>query len=304
MADRPPPLVVCVGIAVRDLVFRVERFPQGPTKSRASAFETIGGGNAANAAVAIARLGGRVRLASCLGDDEDGDWLLDGLAREGVDVSAVVRRDGATSPVSSILIDAAGERQIVTRRDRTLDHALPTETVAALLDGAAAVLADSRFPLMGTPMLAEAKRLGLVAMLDGDRATAPDDPVLRACTHAVFSAEALRETTGEDDLPEALTSLTRATDALVAVTDGEHGVQWIGPEGWRHLPAFRVAVVDTLGAGDVFHGAATLGLAEGMDIAAAFRFGAAAAALKCANGHGRDGAPTRATLDAFLSGRR
>jgi sugar/nucleoside kinase (ribokinase family) len=289
---------------VRDLVFRVERFPEGPTKIRASAFETIGGGNSANAAVAIARLGGRVRLASCLGDDEAGDWLMDGLTREGIDISAVVRREGATSPASSILIDAAGERQIATHRDRTLDHALPQDTVAALLDGAAAVLADSRFPLMGTPVLAEARRLGLVAMLDGDRATALDDPVLRACTHAVFSAEALRDTAGECELDEALAIVARATDALVAVTDGEHGVQWIDDGAWRHLPALRVETVDTLGAGDVFHGAATLALAEGADVAAAFRFGAAAAALKCANGHGRDGAPTRAALDAFLKDRR
>jgi sulfofructose kinase len=123
---------------------------------------------------------------------------------------------------------------------------------------------------------------------------------LRIATHVVFSGECLRATTGTDDLAAALALVARATPSFLAVTDGPRDVLWREGEALRRSPTFPVAAVDTLGAGDVFHGAFTLALAEGADMTTVIRFAAAAAGLKCARLGGSAAAPRRAEVEALL----
>src|SRR3954466_14434255 len=136
--------VLCAGIAVLDHVYHLEKFPLPGTKTRARDFALVGGGCAANAAVAIARLGGHASLAAPLGGDDVGDQIRAGLAAEGVDCRASVRVAGATSPISAILVDASGERIIVNRRDENLSAAA-LEGPDLLAGSCDAVLADNRF---------------------------------------------------------------------------------------------------------------------------------------------------------------
>ena len=114
------------------------------------------------------------------------------------------------------------------------------------------------------------------------------------------SAQALRLMTGVEDLSAALQSLRATLSGWLAVTDGPRGVFYLDGNGVKHYPAFAVDAVDSLGAGDVFHGAFALALAEGMNEQRALRFASAAAAIKCTRFGGRDGCPTRVELDAFL----
>ncbi|HET8727204.1 MAG TPA: PfkB family carbohydrate kinase, partial [Alphaproteobacteria bacterium] len=100
-----PPLVVCVGIAVLDQVYKVPVLPHGSGKSFAGAYREVGGGPAANAAVTVARLGGRAALWARVGADAVGQRIVMDLAAEGVDVSAVRRIDGAASGVSAVIVD-------------------------------------------------------------------------------------------------------------------------------------------------------------------------------------------------------
>src|ERR1700733_5943798 len=92
------PRILCAGIIVLDEVFRVEKFPQNDGKGEAEEFFVVNGGCAANAAVAVARLGGRALLAGPLGGpagvDGNGDRVLAALARETIDSSACLRVDG------------------------------------------------------------------------------------------------------------------------------------------------------------------------------------------------------------------
>jgi sulfofructose kinase len=90
---------------------------------------------------------------------------------------------------------------------------------------------------------------------------------------------------------------------FLAVTDGPDGVYWLDNGNVRHMDAFKVDAVDTLGAGDTFHGAFTLRLVETGDVVEAMRFGAAAAAIKCTRFGGLMGAATRPEVDAFLKAR-
>jgi sulfofructose kinase len=298
------PTILCAGIIALDEVFRVERFPQADGKTQAEGFFAVNGGCAGNAAVAIARLGGRAALAGPLGgsagEDLNGDRVLAALAREQIDCSGCQRLAGVPTALSAIFIDARGERMIVTYRDARLAAAAPADP-AGLVASADAVLADNRFPEFVRPICTAARARGLIVVLDADRPTEMSDDMLRIASHVVFSSECLRATTGVEDLGDALGRIAGTTESFLAVTDGPREVLWREGSTLRRSPVFAVQAVDTLGAGDVFHGAFTLALAEGRDVVAAMRFAAAAAGLKCMRLGGGTTAPHRADVEALLA---
>jgi sulfofructose kinase len=304
--DGRVPLICCAGVAVLDQIFRVERFPEPGSKVPASDYLAVGGGCAANASVAVARLGARARIVAPLGGpagvDPVGDTIIAGLRRERVDCAGIARVDGVNSPVATIMLDAAGERMVATRRSRDLATARLGDP-AALLADAAVLLTDNRFTEFVLPLARAARERGIPLVIDADGGTDPADPLLGLATHAVFAADALRATTGMSDLASSLRWLAQRSDAFLAVTDSERGVRWIDGDEIRHLPAFAVATVDTLAAGDVFHGAFALALAEARPIADALRFASAAAAIKCTRFGGISGAPDRSEVLAFLADR-
>jgi len=294
------PVVLCAGIAVEDFIFKVERFPLPGEKAQASTMIATAGGCAANASIAVSRLGGEARFTGPIGSDDASARFLAGLARDQVDTRQVERVDGGSISVSGILIDGAGEKLVATRRGERLGDARPHDPTA-LVAGVDIVMADNRFPDFVRPILRAAVDRGIPAVLDGDRATTPDDPLFAIATHVIFSAEALRATTRVDDLAAALAAIARVTAGFLAATNGPDGVWWLENGRPRHLAAFPIEAVDTLGAGDTFHGAFALALAEGCNLERAMRFAAAAAALKCTRFGGISGTPTRGEVDAFLA---
>ncbi len=292
--------VACVGIAVMDFVFEVESLPVGEGKFYAEGFREIGGGVAANAACAIARLGGDARYIGRLGDDRIGAVILEELSAEGVDTSGVHRAAGIRSPVSAVLVDGDGERLIVNHTPSDLFSG-GDETPARQLDGVDAVLVDVRWPSGAAAALQAANQRGIPSVFDFDRPMDDEGKqLLGSSTHVAFSAAALEATSGKATPEAGLTAIAQRTDAWLAVTLGGEGVMWLGDGVVHHVPAFAVEVVDTVGAGDVFHGALALAVAEGNDEAAAVRFASAAAAIKCSRRGARAGAPTRREVDEFL----
>jgi sulfofructose kinase len=296
-----PATVLCAGIAVQDLVFKVDKFPPPGGKTMTHDFVTVCGGCAVNAAIAVARLGGRARYSGPLGDEADNasNQLLAGMQNEGIDTSGIVRVAGAAIPVSGIMIDATGERIIATYRDRRIEAAQPPDP-DMLLSGVSVVLADNRFPHFVRPICEAARQRGIPVVLDADRPTVQDDPLFRIPTHVVFSSECLRATTGEPDLGAALTRMAPRTEAFLAVSDGPNPVRYIAQGSLRTVPVFCVEAIDTLAAGDVFHAGFALALAEGADEVTALRFGSAAAGLKCTRFGGSMGAPARPEVEALL----
>jgi sulfofructose kinase len=306
MASSPeaPKHVLCAGIAVVDQIFRVASFPRPEVKTQASEFRTVNGGNAANAAVAITHLGARASFVGPLGGppgaDAVGDTFLTLAAKENIDCSACPRVPGVPSPISAISIDARGERAIVNYRDEGLTAARATNP-DGLVATADAIMADNRFPEFVRDICLAAQGRGIPVVLDADEPRRDSNDLLNLVTHVVFSAEGLRATAGTDSLGRALLEVSKLTGAFLAVTDGSNDVLWLDRGELRQVPAFKVDVIDTLGAGDTFHGAFALMLAQGMDERAAMRFAAAAAALKCTRYGGILGAPSRAQVDAFLA---
>jgi sulfofructose kinase len=303
-AGRRAPSILCAGIIVLDEVFQVESFPPPDGKVQASGFFVVNGGCAANAAVAVARLGGKAALAGPLGgpagEDPNGDRVLAALAREGVDCAGCQRMAGLATALSAIFIDARGDRMIVTYRDDRIATAVPVDP-RRLVAGADAVLADNRFPDFVRPICAAARERGITVVLDADRPTEMSEDLFRIATHVVFSSECLRATTGIDDLGAALQRAAGVTQAFLAVTNGPGDVLWLDGRALRRSPVFPIKAVDTLAAGDVFHGGLTLALAEGRDVVAAMRFAAAAAGLKCTRLGGSAAAPRRAEVEALLA---
>ncbi len=295
------PKIVCAGIAVQDIVMRVQNFPTPGTKISASDFVITGGGCAANAALAVARLNGRAAFAGPLGgkDDAVSERILKDLAAENVDCNGVARVDGGTASVSLILIDAEGEKTIATRRGAGLGQTLPADADKLVAD-ADAVLADNRFPEFVTAVCRAAQRRKIPIVIDLDQASTPGRALLMLGTHVIASSEALRATTGSDDPSTGLKALAAYLSGFLAVTDGPNGVYWLESGVLHHMPAFPVKAIDTLGAGDTFHGAFTLALAQGRDLIGAMRFASAAAALKCTHFGGASGSPRRAEVEKFL----
>jgi sugar/nucleoside kinase (ribokinase family) len=302
-AERAP-CILCAGIIVLDEVFRVDELPQPDGKVQAKGFFVVNGGCAANAAVAIARLGGRAALAGPMGgppgEDENGDRVLKALARENVDCTACQRIGGFATALSAIFMNARGDRTIVTYRDERIAAAAPDDP-ERVVSTADAVLADNRYPGFVRPICEAARRRNLPVVLDGDRPTVEDDPLFRVASHVIFSWECLRETTGVADLGEGLKRIARGTDAFVAVSNGPDDIVYLDRGRVCRLPVFKIAAVDTLGAGDAFHGGFVVALAEGRNEVDAMRFGAAVAGIKCTRIGGSAGAPTRAEVEAFMS---
>lgn len=280
---------------------RVQDFPAPGTKVSASEFIITGGGCAGNAAVAVARLGGRPAFAGPLGgvSDHVSNRIVADLAAEGIDCSGAVRVKDATASVSLILLDAAGEKVIATRRGVNLGTALPADPQKLVAD-VDAVLVDNRFPEFVGAVCRAGQAREIPIVIDFDLATSPDDPLLKFGTHVVASAEALHGATGMGDFGAGLKCLAEHVPGLLAVTDGSNGVYWRDDGTLHHMAAFEVKAIDSLGAGDAFHGGFTLALAEGRTLEQAMRFASATAALKCTYFGGGAGAPRRAEVEEFL----
>ena len=282
-----------------DFVFQVDEMPREADKFRALDASIVNGGNAANSAIAVARLGGETMLAARIGDDIVADLVLAGLQREGIDTQLVRRFASHRSSFSSIYVDRQGERQIMNFRDMSLSME-PGWLVDAIPDGLDAVMSETRWPAGAETAMRAARKQNIPGVMDVEAPVAGNEAALALSSHVAFSATAAREFSGERTLDQALRYAGKHLPGKVMVTDGSKGVLVLEGEDIHTYPAFPVDAVDTLGAGDTWHGALALRLGEGAELTEAIRFSNAAAAIKCTRVGGSAGAPTRREVQNFL----
>ncbi|MBS0321519.1 MAG: hypothetical protein JSR18_13325 [Proteobacteria bacterium] len=295
-----PPQLICLGMCVHDCIYVVPAIPTSPTKVLATEYRESGGGMAANAAVAASRLGARVKFWGRVGDDALGHRITTDLAAEGVDVSHVRRLVGVTSCSTAILIDANGERMMCSFNDPALDSD-PAWLPLADVDQSDAALVDVRWPAGAHRLLQQSRAAGKVALLDADVGPTADVIALMAvASHVAFSEPGLRAAFGGAGVRDQLEAAARCTSGAVGVTLGERGYAWLDGNTLREVAGVPVLALDTLAAGDVWHGAFAVALAEGAAHGDAARFANTAAAIKCERPGGRAGAPTRKEVSARL----
>ena len=291
--------VVGFGLNSVDHLCVVKRHPRLDSKQQLVAYDRQPGGQVPTALVALQRWGLCTAYIGSFGDDPGGVMSRASLADEGVDLSGSFLRPGTRQQVSVILIDElSGERSVLSERVPELivrADELPRERIA---DGSV-LLMDA----VDIPAAIEAARLareqGVLIVLDTDTPTAGIDELLALTDVLIVAAEFPARLTGRSELRSALRETARRGPWFVGVTLGPGGALALAQDEWHYVPAFRVPVVDSTGAGDIFHAGSIYGLLQGWPIPDTLRFAAAAAALKCEKLGGRPGIPTLARASAL-----
>ena len=274
--------IIVIGHAALDFVYRIDAFPQKPVKMRAKEHITSGGGMAANAAATAARLGGDVTLWSRIGEDEAGTIIRAELDRTGVDTRDLKVYPGSHSATAAVIVDANGERLIVSEDDHTMPMDpdwLPLDEI----DRAGVILSDLSW-IEGTRRAFEkAREKGVPTMVDVDLGSGRLLPgILHLTDYVIASAPAFERFIAGNGTKDRLASLIAEGAHHAGVTRGARGYTFMERSGeLLEQPAFPIEPVDTTGAGDAFHGAFAWALAEGLPGAECARLAAAAAALKC-----------------------
>jgi sulfofructose kinase len=292
---------VGIGVACLDYLLQVPRLSQVDKGCDLQALKLQGGGMTATAMVAVARLGGQAELWTVLGQDHHGDVILAELIEEGVDVSQAARLPEMRSPFNFVLVDGETGERVFLKPDVDWGRAWTDLDIAVDLsrvDAAGALLVDGHWRQMAVPALQRARQRGVPTCADIVSIARYED-LLPLIDYLVVPRQAAGAVAGEAG-PRALQALAEFGARMVVVTLGVEGTLYLVDGEVYDLPAFDVHVVDTTGAGDVFHGAFAYGLARGWEPHQLVMFSSAVAALKCTQLGGRTGIPNLGQVRRFL----
>ena len=282
--------VLGIGLNATDTLLLLEGFPPYAGKVSFQREIISPGGQVSTALVCCAKLGLKAKYVGTVGDDVRGQIQRDSLTDTGVDISALLVREGCPNQTGFILIDTTtGERTVLWQRGDCLrltaeDICAQDVTSARMLhlDGCDTDAAEYASTL--------AKQNGIPVSLDVDTVYPNFDGVLKNVNYLVASSSWPHKWMGEEDPFISLPLLSREYGIKVsAMTLGRYGALAFENGRWEYSPAFLVDCVDTTGAGDVFHGAFCFAILTGMALNPALQFANAAAALNCtaigARGH-------------------
>jgi sulfofructose kinase len=293
--------MIAVGALCSATIFRVDSIPPPPAKVLSTERCQVVDGMAISAAYAFVRLGGSAQVWSRIGDDRLGMAAREALLEEGVDTAGLHTVPGSATSQVAIIVDKNGDRLVVPFHDQQVDksaHWLPLHELAR----ADFVHCEARWVEGAEAAMKEARLRSIPCMIDGD--VAPLEALRRLvplADYAVFSDAGLLIYSDCDDVASALIKVGATHAGHVGASCGAKGYFWFEDGDIRHVKPPVVKVVDTLSAGDVFHGAFALALLEGKGIEDAARFACVAASLKCTKFGGRLGCPTRAEVDLTVA---
>ncbi len=272
--------VMVIGSLNMDLVARCQRLPLAGQTVFGTDFFTAAGGKGANQAVAAARLGARVAMTGCVGDDQFGRDLVAGLGRDGVRCDAVQTVAHPTG-TALITIDAAGANTIVviSGANAACDTALVDRALAGA-DGPGILLLQHEIPEdVNAHAIRAARMAGWFIVLNPAPARPVMPALLRLIDIIVPNETEAAALTGSDDAHEAARHLVALGARAALITLGGEGALYCDAGGALRCPAVEVQAVDTTAAGDAYIGALAAGLAEHRSVADSLGFAAAAAGL-------------------------
>ena len=284
--------VVGIGQCCWDILALVETYPEVDEKEEIRLMKEQGGGPVATALVTLTRFGIHCRFHGIVGDDGYEAQIREALTREEIDITGLVTRVGTSSQVAFIVIEQGSGRRTIFWQRPGGAGLRPDELATGFLEGAAALHLDGLMPEVSIYALHEARRRGIPVMVDAGRMRPGMVELAARCDYLV-AAERFFLDLGWDGTPEEFRRLASGLGApVVTVTRGAHGsLTWSGGEIFA-VPADGVAVVDTTGAGDVFHGGYLYGILQGWELHKTVTFASTVAALSCRVMGGSAGIPT------------
>jgi sulfofructose kinase len=276
--------LVGVGLNATDTVIPLSTYPARGSKTEYSTVSTLPGGQVATTVVACQHWGLRTRYVGKLGDDLAATLHREAFSHAGPDTGVdtrIITVPGAPSAQSLILVDAQGERTVLIRRDERLAlH--PTDLDRDSIINARALHVDGYDTEAAILAATWARAAGIPVIADLDELYPNVEALIANVDYLIVSRDFPSRLTAEPDLEQALRKMHRRYSCrLAAATLGQDGVlAWDGKQ-LLHTPAYRVPVVDTTGAGDIFHAGFIYALLEDWPLDRQLDFACAAAALNC-----------------------
>lgn len=300
------PDVIALGMPYFDLLLQIEKLPTFNQGARTLDSSWQYGGKVCSAAAAIARLGRTGGVVGPYGG-VTGEYVKRDFVRHGLDVSHMVEVPGKESPMTLCLAeDSTGGRSFITVNP---GKAVPMITAAQI--DRDYITSGKYLLISGADEASETaarwcREAGIPVVIDADGYSDKVRALLPLFDHFIPSEFCYKAMFGEDTDYEKNLRILRAEmkndRAVVVVTLGERGLAAVDENGeYFTLPAFKVKVADTTGAGDVFHGAYIVGRLEGMDAKETCRFSSAVSAIMCTRLGGRAGLPTMDVVKKFLA---
>jgi ribokinase len=293
--------VVGLGVCAVDFLCRLPHYPKLDEKTELTQFSMQGGGPVPTALVTLARLGARVCYVGKVGDDEGGQFVRESLEQEGVDIGGLMLTPGARTSRAFVWIDGpSGLKSIAA--DRTgLETLRPDELSSKRVKAGRYLLIDGKETDAALQAAEWSHQVGAEVVLDVGNRRSKMEQLLRLTDYLVVSENFALDFGETNDQEVAARTLFRCGPRVVVVTLGHKGSIILSREGLFHQPAFSIPVIDTTGAGDVFHGAFIYGLLRSWDLRHIMRFASAVAAIKCEKLGGRAGIPTLSQVEEFLA---
>jgi sulfofructose kinase len=280
--------IVGVGLNATDTLIGVSPYPASGSKVEVRSASILPGGQVASAMVACQRWGLRARYVGKLGDDAAADLHCAEFGKAGVETKIITAR-ACASQQAFILVEGSGERTVLWKRDERLTLR-PEELRKEWITDARAVHLDGHDTAAAITAAGWAKEAGIPVVADLDELYPGVEGLIEKVDYLIVSRNIPGELTGKTDLRESLMAIRREYGCrLTAATLGQDGVvAWDGKD-FCYRPAYRVEVVDTTGAGDIFHAGFIYGLLRGATLEQTLDFACAAAALNCTGTGARGG---------------
>ena len=299
------PDIVGLGMDCVDVAIRRERLPRWEDMGTVSGFALANGGAAGTACAVAAMFGVRTGFIDTLGNDDMTDFRLRSLKQAGVDVSRMVERNAPEGRISFVYVqEQTGERFFSFHKDMFARPVQPDELDRDYVTSAQFLHLDGCHPQASLEAARWMHEAGKTVVLDAQKTDRPVPHWMRALVEAtdvlICGSGFCEMLTGCEDKGQARRETLGVGPRIVVQTEGADGSDTVTADDAFHTPAFEVDVIDTCGAGDVFHGAYLVGLVKNWDLRRIATFASAVAAMHCTVLGNRKGVPSMAEAEAFV----
>jgi sulfofructose kinase len=298
--------IIGLGLRCLDIVMSCNEIPTWEKGGLVDAFTIQGGGPAGTAMAAASRLGAATGFVGTIGNDYISQIKRQSLSMYDIDISRIVERPFPENQIIFVYVHAeTGERVFAMLANYLENPVTPAELDRDYLTAADYLLLDCYWPEADLQAARWMREAGKTVVIDMEKIAGPVSEWIRELiplTDIVICGEGFAGAfSGEHDIYKAGRALLAAGPRIVVETIGARGSYTITAKEAFHTPAFDVPVVNTTGAGDVFHGGYIVGMLKGWDLRTVARFASAVSAITCTRLGGFDRFPAYEDVESFLN---